>query len=347
MDAPQPTPPAAPAPPAAPPRRVTRRGLLKLTAGAAGAALAAEFARVVFLSNEHTVIPGRVYRTAQLKPDRLAQFIADKGVRTVVNLRGVCANVPWYIDECRTTHAANANQEDITLSAKRLPAPSEVRRLVEVLDRTDYPIVFHCQRGADRTGLAATAARLLLTDDSFAQARRQLWPRYGHVAVGRTYAIDQFFNYYEQWLAARGEEHAPNRFRQWVNTDYCPGAYRAKLEVVGPTKFAAGRGFGVEVRATNTSIEPWDFTPGATGGFRMRYTLSTPSGQNIRRAFCGQFARIVKPGDSVVLSCGFPPLAPGTYLLNADLLEAQPIELLNTEFVQYGSEPLLAGLEVG
>jgi hypothetical protein len=339
MDAPEPTPPAAP-------RRFTRRGLLKLAGGAAGAALVAEFARVVFLSNAHTVVPGRVYRTAQLKPERLSRFIADNGIRTVVNLRGVCSEMPWYLAECRATHAANVNQEDITLSAKRLPAPAEVRRLVEVLDRTDYPVVFHCARGADRTGLAATAARLLLTADSLSQARRQLWPRYGHISAGRTYAIDQFFNYYERWLEARGEEHAPNRFRQWVNADYCPGAYRAQLELVGPSRFAAGRGFAVEVRATNASVEPWDFTPGAAGGFRMRYTLGTLSGASVRRAFCGQFARIVKPGDSVVLTCGFPPLPAGTYLLNADLLEAQPIELLNTEFVQYGSEPLLAALEV-
>lgn len=338
MDAPEPTP--------APARRVTRRGLLKLAGGAALAGLAAETARVVLLSNEHTVVPGRVYRTAQLKPDRLAAFIADKGVRTVVNLRGVCSNMAWYLDECRVTNAANVNQEDITLSAKRLPAPSEVRRLVEVLDGTAYPLVLHCQRGADRTGLAATAARLLLTGDSLPAARLQLWPRYGHLAVGRTAVIDKFFDYYAAWLAARGAPHAPDRFRQWVGTDYCPGAYRAKLELLGPTRVAAHRGFALEVRATNTSVEPWDFTPGAAGGFRLRYTLTTAAGTNVRRAYCGQFARLVRPGGSVVLACGLPPLPPGEYVLNADLLEAQPIELLNSEFVQFGSEPLVAAVRV-
>ena len=87
----------------------------------------AEFLRVVALSNVHTVIPGRVYRTAQLSPDRLQKFIADKGLRTVINLRGVCGDMPWYLGECRATHAANVNQEDITFSAKRFPAPAEVR----------------------------------------------------------------------------------------------------------------------------------------------------------------------------------------------------------------------------
>ena len=61
--------------------------------------------------------------------------------------------------------------------------------------------MLHCQRGADRTGLAATVVRLLFTDDSVGKARRQLLPRYGHFRVGRTAVIDQFFDYYEAWLA--------------------------------------------------------------------------------------------------------------------------------------------------
>src|SRR4051812_663280 len=161
MDAPE-TPPAAPAPER---RRINRRTLFKLAGGVAVAALGAEVLRVTAFTNVHTVIPQRVYRTAQLKPERLKAFIAEKGIRTVVNLRGVCSNMDWYLGECRTTHAANVNQEDITFSAKRFPAPAEVRRLVEVLDHTEYPIVFHCQRGADRTGLASTVAKLLLTTD--------------------------------------------------------------------------------------------------------------------------------------------------------------------------------------
>jgi hypothetical protein len=54
----------------------------------------------------------------------------------------------------------------------------------------------------------------------------------------------------------------------------------------------------------------------------------------------------VNPGDSIDLVCGFPPLPAGDYLLHADLLDAQPIELLNTNFVQYGSEPLMAAVHL-
>jgi hypothetical protein len=323
---------------------LSRRTFLKLVGGAVGLGLTAEAVRVIALTNVHTVIPGRVYRTAQLKPDELRAFIVEKGIRTVVNLRGVCADCAWYLGECRTTHDASANQEDITFSAKRFPAPAEMARLIDVLDHTQYPIVLHCQRGADRTGMAATVVRLLQTDTDLASARRQLWPRYGHFAVGRTAVLDAFFDYYAEWLAARGEQHAPDRFRRWVATDYCPGPYRAQLAVIGPTNFAAWRGSVVTVRALNRSIEPWRFAPGRTGGIRLRYTVARDA--YAHRALSGLIERTVHPGEHIDLACGLPPLPAGTYAFTADLLDAQPIELLNTDFVQYGSEPLAATLTV-
>jgi hypothetical protein len=328
-------------------RRFSRRALLKLAGGAAALGFAAEFLRVVAFSNVHAVIPGRVYRTAQLSPERLQAFIAEKGIRTVVNLRGVCSEMPWYLGECRATHAAGVNQEDITFSAKRLPAPSEIQRLVEVLDRTAFPLVFHCQRGADRTGLASTVARLVLTGDSLAAARRQLWPRYGHFAVGRAAVLDRFFEYYESWLAAHSQEHAPDRFRKWVNADYCPGPYRARITLLGPAAFPAHRGFAFTARAANTSVEPWTFTPGAAGGIRLRHSLTDASGVIVHQGHAGQLARIVNPGEHIDLVCGVAPMRPGAYSLHVDLLDAEPIELLNTAFVQYGSEPLQVPVVVG
>jgi hypothetical protein len=344
MDAPELNPPPAPPEPrAAPARRFSRRTLFKLAGGAAALGLGSEVVRVVFLTNVHAVIPGRVYRTAQLKPHLLRAFIAEKQIKTVVNLRGVCSNMPWYHGECGASHAENINQEDITFSAKRFPAPTEIQRLIDVLDHTAYPIVMHCQRGADRTGLAATVVKLLQTDDDLATARHQLWPRYGHVAVGRTAILDAFFDYYEAWLAARGEGPPPDRFRHWVATDYCPGPYRARLTLLGESRFPANRGWAVTVRAENTSIEPWHFAPGASGGIRLRYTVTNAAGFAYR-AYSGRFVRTVNPGEHIDLVCGLPPAPTGVYSLSADLLDSQPIELLNSDFVQYGSEPLSASV---
>lgn len=335
------------APPPTPRRWFTRRTLLRLLWVGPLAGLAAEAVRVFALTNRHTVIPGRVYRSAQLSPDELAAVIRDKGIKTVLNLRGHCPDVPWYVGEARTTHAAGVSQEDITLSAKRLPAPAEVRRLVEVLDRTEYPVLAHCQRGADRTGLVSMAALLLLTDATPARARRQLWPRYGHISAGRTAVIDQFFDFYDDWLAATGQGHTPDRFRQWATHHYCPGPYRADLKLTDPQPVTvpAGRGFVLTVRATNTAVEPWHFQP-AAGGVQLRYQLYTPGGQKLHTGHAGRLTATVRPGASIDLAAGFPPLKPGKYLVHADLLDTQPIDILDADFVQYGSEPLVVEVVV-
>src|SRR5205823_11839393 len=127
----------------------------------------------VFLGrNWHAVLPGFAYRSAQLSPDQLRAAARRVGVRTVVNLRGTSPDFDWYLDESRATRDADVAQEDVTLSAHRLPAPDELRRLVEVIDHAEYPLLLHCRQGVDRTGLAAALVLLLHTDATPAQARR-------------------------------------------------------------------------------------------------------------------------------------------------------------------------------
>jgi hypothetical protein len=323
--------------------------LLKLVGTGAVVGLSVEAGRVFAGSNEHTVIPGKVYRSAQLSQRKLTQVIAQKNIRTVVNLRGCCPQMNWYLNDARATHAAGISQEDLTLSAKRFPPPAELHRLLEIFDRTEYPLLIHCAAGADRTGLASSMALLVLTDTDLTTARRQMWPRYGHFAVGRTAVLDQFFDYYADWLAHHAESHTPDRFRHWLLHEYCPGPFRAELTVVAPQPLntATGQGFVVRIRATNRSIEPWQLVPGGSGGVQLRYTLFSKAGELIYRGHAGHFAHRVAPGQSIELAAGFPPLArPGSYMLHADLLDCQCIDLLDTEFAQYGSDPLIAELSV-
>src|SRR5262245_24589262 len=156
--------------------------------------------RVAAGDNVHEVQPRRVYRAAQMSPQRLDVFIREHGVRTVVNLRGYCPEFDWYRDECRVTHDANISQEDITLSAIRLPSPSELRRLLEVLDQSEYPILLHCRQGVDRTGLASVMVKLLETGESLDTAERQLGFAFGYVPYNGTENMRRFFDLYRDWL---------------------------------------------------------------------------------------------------------------------------------------------------
>src|SRR5262249_54544594 len=149
-------------------------------------ACAVEIGRMATGRNKHVVVPGRVYRTAQLKPAQLEAFVREHNIRTVVNLRGRPVLLEWYSAETQATQSLGVSQEDITTSANHLPSPGEIRRLIEVFDRAEHPLVIHCQQGADRTGLAAAMYQLLYTDASYAVARRQCSPRYGHFRIHTT-----------------------------------------------------------------------------------------------------------------------------------------------------------------
>src|SRR5262245_25647644 len=101
MDAPEPPPPPSPRP-----RLISRRSLLRFAGAGAAVAVSVEAGRVFLGSNEHTVIPGKVYRSAQLTEAKLRRVIAEKHVRTVVNLRGCCPDMDWYMGDARATFAA-------------------------------------------------------------------------------------------------------------------------------------------------------------------------------------------------------------------------------------------------
>src|SRR2546421_649022 len=82
-----------------------------------------------------------------------------------------------------------------------------IARLVEVLDRSERPILIHCHQGADRTGLASVMALLLRPGVPLAETRRQLGLASGHVSIGRTGHVDHFLDLYETWLARTDRPH--------------------------------------------------------------------------------------------------------------------------------------------
>ena len=299
-------------------------------------ACAVEIGRMIVQRNTHVVVPGRLYRSAQLNPAQLDGFVRAHGIRTVVNLRGQPFD-DWYPAETRATQALGISQEDITTSANRLPPPGEIRRLIEVFDRSEPPLLIHCQQGADRTGLAAAIYQLLYTDASYAAARRQCSPRYGHWAIHTAAAMDEFFDQYERWLAARGESHSPDAFRRWATRDYYPGLYQARLELLGPAgPVEVGRPLAFIVRAYNTSPEPWHLKAGSQAGIHARYIVQMPGQQAVYRDRAGFFDRTVPPGGSVDFDLPVPALtAPGRYRLYVDLAKR------NIAFTQHGSEALI------
>jgi protein tyrosine/serine phosphatase len=333
---------AAPAPVAAPPapRRQRRRWRLValLLASVVLVLLAIETYRVAFGDNFHTVIPGRVYRCAQPSAAAIDQMVADHGIRTVINLRGNGDPFPWYLEEARATHDHNVCQEDICFSAGRLPPISELRRFVEVLEKTEYPILLHCRRGADRTGMAAAIVLLLSGETTPEAACRQLGLRFGHVAIGRPAQLDLFLDFYGDWLRSQGKTHSAAVFRDWVLHHYCPGACLCELSLLEPLPGEIGidKPLTIAVRARNTSIRPWLLNPLVTAGTHLGCHVFDEHDTLVETVKTGLRDEQVLPGQSVDFTVCVEGLSrPGRYRLMLDMIDEQ-----QCWFYQTGSQPL-------
>jgi protein tyrosine phosphatase (PTP) superfamily phosphohydrolase (DUF442 family) len=294
---------------------------------------------MAFCDNLHEIQPGRTFRSSQMSPDHLRRALDRYHIRTVVNLRGTCTEFAWYDAESRATLDADVAQEDVFLSATRLPSPTELRRLMEVLDRTEYPILLHCRQGVDRTGLAAALVKLLEPGVSMAEARRQLGLGYGYVPFNGTEAMLEFLDLYEEWLAGQKLVHSPELLRHWAQREYCPGPCRGRLETLGdfPTSpLPANQSRTCHVRVHNSSVRTWRLTTAALQGFHLRYCVVGSDGQPVFSERAGLFDAIVPPGEAIDLIVGLPALPVGAYLLRIDMVDEN-----QNAFCQFGIEPFI------
>ena len=285
--------------------------------------------------NLHTVVPGRVYRSAQPAAASLRRIVQDHSIRTVVNLRGSCNPLPWYLDESRTSAEIGISQEDLSFSAIHLPPPSELRELIDVLDHAEYPILLHCRHGADRTGMASAIVLLLQDGVPYAEARRELGIRYGHLSFGKTIHIDRFFELYERWLAANGKSHSPAHFRYWVLNEYRGGWCAGRVERVEPIgSLKAGHPLGFRVRLHNQGDAAWHFKPTLVAGVHVFFRLYGADGITVFEGRAGFLEATVGSGERFDVTMVVPPQPAGTYRLSVDLVEE-----FHCWFVQVGAEP--------
>lgn len=283
-----------------------------------------EALRVLVGDNFHIVLPGKVFRGAQPSASKVEELARRQGIRTIINLRGRCETTAWYQKEAEACQRLGISLEDLYFSAGRLPSVLELRRLIEVLDRSQLPLFIHCRRGSDRTGLAATIVLLLSTPATLEQALEQLSPRQGHLAIHGPAQIDAFFELYRNWLTENNLLHTPEYFRRWALHEYHGGACHAvREEVVALQKIAkVGKPLAFRVRYRNAGPLPWQFLPVAPGGVHGIFTLTRPDGTPESSGKAGLMEKRIDPGQGIDLTFVLPPpSAPGRFRLLLDLVD--------------------------
>lgn len=97
-----------------------------------------------------------LYRGGQ--PDKKGfEFLKQQGVKTVINLQK-------ENDEETTVRQLGMNYVQIAIDdprpSSRIPDPAIAKYFEIVNNPANYPIFFHCRRGADRTGAMAALYRI-------------------------------------------------------------------------------------------------------------------------------------------------------------------------------------------
>jgi protein tyrosine phosphatase (PTP) superfamily phosphohydrolase (DUF442 family) len=172
--------------------------------------------------NRGTVIAGRVYRSAQLGPALLDGVLRERGIRTVVNLRGSNPDQAWYRDERAATLAAGATQVDVPLASDLWLSRAQARMLVELIDESEPPLLVHCEWGAERTGLVCAFVELLRPGGSVESALGQFSAWYLFAPVRDGLRMRGHVVAYRDWLRTRRLAHHPDLFRRWVRQEYRP-----------------------------------------------------------------------------------------------------------------------------
>jgi protein tyrosine phosphatase (PTP) superfamily phosphohydrolase (DUF442 family) len=174
----------------------------------------------LFLSAKiYPVIESRIYRSAQLSDKALEMFIKEKGIKTIINLRGKDTDSSWYADESRMAGDMNVKLFDIRLLSDELPRYRKLAAILSLLQNAEKPLLIHCKRGADRTGLVSALALVLEQDPPLSVVKKQFSALYGVLPVYRS-AGPSFFSLYEQWLNKTGKTHDKAALLEWIRNEY-------------------------------------------------------------------------------------------------------------------------------
>jgi len=180
------------------------------------------FFRYLYL-NRHRV-GEQAWRAAQPAPHHIRRM-ANDGIRTVINLRGgrEFGSYPLEREACEE---AGINFEEIVLRSRAAPDPQTLLAVRDLLNRIEYPVLFHCKSGADRAGLMSALYLLLHEGRTIEEAKDQLSLRFGHIRQGKTGILDQFLETYERDAKAAEEAGRTLPFIDWATTQYDPEALK-------------------------------------------------------------------------------------------------------------------------
>ena len=169
--------------------------------------LRARFSNLHQLSTE-------MWRANQPSPKQIEAHHSERGIRTIINLRGVSTR-GYYLLEKETCDRLGIDLIDYQVFSRDTPTREAVLGVRSLFEGLEYPALMHCKSGADRAGLMSVLYLIARKGQPVSIAKEQLSLKYLHVKQGKTGMLDAFF---EAALEAGANE--PAAFFDWISSDY-------------------------------------------------------------------------------------------------------------------------------
>jgi protein tyrosine/serine phosphatase len=187
------------------------------------------------LYNFHWVVPGEAARMAQPWAGGMRPFLARRGIRAIINLRGRNEDLSWWKNETQAARALGAAHFDAMLDSRKLPTRDMLACLMRSLDEAPRPFVVKCSGGQDRTSLAMALYLIQRGGWQALPAARRQFARFPYLHFPKRHQrwLAHFLDFAEE--QARG---AP--ISEWIERDYSPEKLKAWLEACGMGNFHGG-----------------------------------------------------------------------------------------------------------
>lgn len=138
----------------------------------------------------------RAWRSGQPTPRLLRRWIREHGLRTVICLRQPKASDRLVELERRVCAESGVVLEFLQVYSRGIPSVEKLREVHALLQRIEYPVLIHCQGGADRSGLISTLYLHWMEGVPLDQTRQLTFFPHLHIRTGRSGLIDKFFEAY-------------------------------------------------------------------------------------------------------------------------------------------------------
>lgn len=185
-------------------------------------------------------ISDEMWRSNQPSPEHIAAHAAERGIKTIINLRGESPK-GYYLLEKEACEAHGITLVDFQVFSRDTPTKEKFFEANELFRTIEYPALMHCKSGADRAGIMSVLYKLLREGTSIEEAQKQLSFDYLHIRHGKTGVLDEIFDRYAAFNA-----ETPIPFLDWVRDHYDRQQIKDEFLASGKAKFRLDQLLGRE-----------------------------------------------------------------------------------------------------